>query len=371
MKLKIFSDRQCLLKEIDHEAILLPFWGNNIQGNNSELELFNDYLEAADSVFEMSSLTDADVAVLPTNWEPILRLRKDQMAIQFFEKVKQTNKLSISFFGGDCSHIQLPIASSLVFRNSLYRYRRDPNSFAIPAWSEDLIKKYCNDRLLIRNKQPQPSIGFCGFAAKKSFKSSIKIMLYQGGKQILKEKIGIPPYSIGHVLRSQLLSDLEKSQLVKTNFIQRDSSVFFDDSNSKLKQQLRMEFVRNTIESDYVFCCRGSGNYSFRFYEALCCGRIPVFIDTDCVLPYDFLIDWNQYCVWVKESEIPYIDEKILEFHERLSPRDFVDLQYECRRVWQEWISPKGFFTNLYRHLPLVSPSNPLKAYPSVQVGIG
>lgn len=29
--------------------------------------------------------------------------------------------------------------------------------------------------------------------------------------------------------------------------------------------------------SDYVLCTRGNGNYSIRFYEALCRGRIPVF----------------------------------------------------------------------------------------------
>jgi len=49
---------------------------------------------------------------------------------------------------------------------------------------------------------------------------------------------------------------------------------------------------------------------SYRLYEALCCGRIPVFIDTDCVLPYDFMIDWKKYFVWVDQSELPLIAEK-------------------------------------------------------------
>jgi hypothetical protein len=48
------------------------------------------------------------------------------------------------------------------------------------------------------------------------------------------------------------------------------------------------------------------------------------------------------------------IAEKIAEFHDNLSPQEFVDLQYECRKIWQERISPEGFFENLYRHLPLV-----------------
>jgi len=75
-------------------------------------------------------------------------------------------------------------------------------------------------------------------------------------------------------------------------------------------KQMRLEFLQNMIGSDYVFCCRGAGNFSYRLYEALCCGRIPVFIDTDCVLPYDFMIDWKKYFVWVDQSELPLIAEK-------------------------------------------------------------
>ncbi len=94
------------------------------------------------------------------------------------------------------------------------------------------------------------------------------------------------------------------------------------------------------LESDYIVCVRGSGNYSIRLYETLCCGRIPVFVNTDCVLPYEFKLKWKDYCVWIEESEISSISEKIIEFHDQLSSKDFVDLQYECRRIWKQWLSP-------------------------------
>jgi hypothetical protein len=35
------------------------------------------------------------------------------------------------------------------------------------------------------------------------------------------------------------------------------------------------------------------------------------------------------------------------------SPPEFVDLQHECRRLWQEWLSPEGFFANFYRHFQI------------------
>jgi len=92
-------------------------------------------------------------------------------------------------------------------------------------------------------------------------------------------------------------------------------------------------------------------------YETLSFGRIPIFINTDCVLPYDFAIDWKKYCVWVDESELPFIADKVADFHNALAPQEFEDLQYECRRMWEEWLSPEGFFDNFYRHLEMYKTS--------------
>ncbi|MEB3359624.1 MAG: exostosin family protein, partial [Synechococcales bacterium] len=118
-----------------------------------------------------------------------------------------------------------------------------------------------------------------------------------------------------------------------------------------LLKQVRRDYVQNMVESDYVLCCRGLGNYSFRLYEALSCGRIPVLINTDCVLPYDFWIDYKDYCIWVEEREISDLPEIVADFHARLSPQAFIAHQQNCRALWEHYLSPRGFFSNLHRHL--------------------
>jgi hypothetical protein len=354
VKLKIFSDSNYLPKEITHEGILFPFWGKPIENSeNPQNGIFENYMEVGHSLFEMSSLEECDLVIVPSNWEPALSSRMPELSIQFIEKVKQAGKLSASFFGGDCSHLELPAESNLTFRNSLYRSVRKTTDFSMPAWSEDFVKKYLGNQLPVRQKSAKPIVGFCGFAAPKNLKTYLKLLIYKGKKLVLKQKLGVPPYNVGHVLRAQSLPRLSKSRLIKTNFIERERPVFFNEPDLTFQQKIRLEFVQNMVESDYIFCCRGSGNYSFRFYEALSCGRIPVFIDTDCVLPYDFEIDWKKYCVWLDESELPLIAEKLAEFHEKLSSQDFVDLQYECRRIWEQRIAPAGFFANIYRHIPI------------------
>jgi hypothetical protein len=274
--------------------------------------------------------------------------------IAMTQRAKEANKISIGFFGGDCSHLKLKKENDLMFRHSLYASTRSANDFAYPAWSKDILSEFLNGELPIKKEKPvKPTVGFCGFSLDKSFQTYFKLLLHKSEKYLINRKI--PRYHIGNVFRSLALSKLSKSSLINNNFIIRNQSFFQNTiSDSILQKKQKDEFVQNILDSDYIFCCRGSGNYSFRFYEALSSGRIPVFLDTDCILPYDFEIDWKKYCVWIDETELPLIAEKIAEFHDNLSPQEFVDLQYECRKIWQERISPEGFFENLYRHLPLV-----------------
>ena len=116
----------------------------------------------------------------------------------------------------------------------------------------------------------------------------------------------------------------------------------------------QLEFLQNLLESDYVLCARGYGNYSHRLYEALACGRIPLFIDTDCVLPFDFAIDWKRFCVWVDQVDLRSVADRVAEFHASISGEEFEELQVACRRLWEEWLSPEAFFANFHRHLDVM-----------------
>lgn len=357
MKIKIFSDQNYLPVGITYPPLFYALWGKPAEQINSVWNgVFDSYIEKGNSFFDIFSLDKADCAILPGDWEPILSNEENQKKIvEFVEKVKHSGKPLISFFSGDCSHLDLPIESDMVFRNSLYRSLRKNSDFAIPAWGSDLVEEYLDNQIPIRQKSIKPLIGFCGYLVNRNLKTNLKLILHRSEKWFLNRKV--PRYHIGHVLRTQALSILSKSSLVETNFVER-KKVFFDELSVNSQQQRKKEFVQNMVESDYIFCCRGSGNYSFRFYEALCCGRIPIFLDTDCVLPYDFEIDWKKYCIWVDESDISQIDRKIAEFHENISAREFIDLQYECRRIWKERIAPEGFFANFYRHFSQVLSDN-------------
>lgn len=366
MKLKIFSDRSYVPEGIHHEGILSPFWGVPVESNlggseHSWAKRFTRYAQVGHSFFEMTSLEEADIAIMPINWLAIRGLTwrtikrnkpARDLALQFAKKVEAAGKPLVVFFAGDCSDEEIPIKNAIVFRESLYRSRRKNTDFAVPAVNEDLVEQYFGNELSIRQKRAKPVVGFCGYAKKTPFvQAQLKNIIYQSVMLGVHGRTGVPAYK-GHNLRSQALQTLSTSSLIDTNFVLRDGQVFLNASTKDVdrRKDLRQEFLQNMVDSDYIFCSRGAGNYSFRFNETLCCGRIPVFLDTDCVLPYDSLIDWKKYCVWVSESELPFIAEKVADFHNSLSPQEFIDLQHECRKLWQQWLSPEGFFANFYRY---------------------
>jgi hypothetical protein len=103
------------------------------------------------------------------------------------------------------------------------------------------------------------------------------------------------------------------------------------------------------LDSDYIVCMRGGGNFSVRFYETLSMGRIPVVVDTDCLLPYDDIIDYRRYTVWVGESEIRRAAREIAVFHASLSSNEFLELQKACRDLWRNYLSREGFWRNFHR----------------------
>ena len=355
--MKIFSGKSYMPPKEKHVVMLYPFWGKNPEDPGDPTSgRFDRYTELGRSIFREAELDEANVAVLPGPWERIAHDRQAKdLALELCDQAEQAGKSVVIFFVND-SDEHIPVDNAVVFRTSMYRSTRNPNEFAMPVWSEDFVGRHLGGELQVRAKSSKPVIGFCGAADPLSgpllFLKRTKRL---GRRAASRLRIKKTKEEIGNVVRGRALRTLSRSALVNTNFVIRRrflGGASLPDGRVDLDrmQKIRLEYVQNMANSDYVLCARGGGNFSYRLYETLNCGRVPVFIDTDCVLPYESEIDWKSYCVWVDESEIPFIAEKVAEFHDNLSQQDFLDLQRRCRSLWEQWLSPEGFFTNFYRH---------------------
>jgi hypothetical protein len=105
----------------------------------------------------------------------------------------------------------------------------------------------------------------------------------------------------------------------------------------------RREFVENLLGSDYALCVKGDANASMRFYEALSVGRIPLFLDTACVLPLEDKINYRDFCVFVDWRDIDRIGDILADFHASLTPERFIAMQKKCREVYETYLRMDAF----------------------------
>jgi hypothetical protein len=252
----------------------------------------------------------------------------------------------IIFFLSD-SDQPIVIKNTIIFRTSLNQSTRKKNEFAFPAWQENIIENFFSGNLQVRTKASRATLGFTGQAPEYSYIRDI----YNRTESFLKFKN--PNKGSFSSVRSETVNVFLKSKLINNNFIIRKVFWGHHRDASKRKKE-KEEFIANMINSDYILCARGVGNFSFRFYETLSCGRIPLFINTDCVLPYDFEIDYKKYCVWVDYHDVSRADKILYNFHENISDEDFLSLQQYCCRLWQDYLSPEGFFANFYKHFKFI-----------------
>jgi Exostosin family len=378
-KLKLFSDRRYLPDKMPPASILYPFWRDLHQSQlRSWISPYHRYLEFGHQFFTLTpSLEESDLAILPMDWgsirgdtwrSPIDRTAK-HLAQAYAEKVADANKPLVVMFSSDCSDEAIDLdfgyQPGKIFRQSAYRSRHqeDPQSSVMPFFCEDYIQSFFQGQLPTRYKTntTQPVLSFCGFARPLNLKRQIQAIGYKSYMLATQQRLAVSIYK-GQSLRYQVLNQLQassdlnhpKSSGINPNFIIREQAIFFQATDKSQKEKSRVEFLENIINSDYVFCCRGAANYSNRFYEALACGRIPVLLDTDCQLPFEEFINWNLYCIRVSEQSTPQktadeIVKRILDFHHSKSSQEFTELQHQCYRLWKDWLSPEGFYSNFFR----------------------
>jgi hypothetical protein len=359
MKLKVFSDISYLLKGAMICQMLHPFWPeNNLEDdeNNVQLGRLNLYRSRVGSIIEMTSIDLAEFAVFPTPWELCNSSAGHELLKKFIDLCTPFSLKIVVFVGGDLP-LKMPFDGLHIFHTSLYRSIRKEKTFAMPAFVEDQLQKYFKGELQVLQKRDVAVVGFCGAAPPLggSFGRAASV----AAAKVLFSYLGLFrfwPTKVGYAIRVRAIAALRKSKKVMSNFIIRNGSPvtwaygYLMPASEVPIEASRRQFIQNIIESDYVLCARGFGNYSLRLYETLCLGRIPVIIDSDMVLPFESQIEWKDYAIVVPQERVEDTAQIVQVYHNALSSDEFVAMQIKCRKLWDDWLSPHGFFQNFYQH---------------------
>lgn len=295
---------------------------------------------------EISPLDEADFALIPFSVNFYFENRLQQRLLAISQSCQKQGKKAYAYISGDFG-VAFPEFSNITyFRMGGFASQLSDSNKGFPVSLSDHFQAiYQMENPVPLKKSLKPIVGFCGHASKtwnKRGKELLKCAL-ENGRRALQRPIrkDWEPLFASAYERAKLLSYLKDHQGVQCNFIYRNHYRAGAQSEAE-RRKTTLEYYDNLANSDYVLCVRGAGNFSVRLYESLMMGKIPLFVNTDCLLPFPDLIPWKKHMVWVEWKDRHRIGEILLNFHQNISNADFEKLQKENRKLWKQTLSIQG-----------------------------
>lgn len=251
-----------------------------------------------------STIDECDYVLLPPTDVFYNRYRILYEYKEYIKTAKKLNKKIIFFLGCDSDKPFYDDGKlGYIFRSSGFLSESSNNVFGLPTINCDVF-----DNTFLPKKL---SISFCGNFTSSKIRSDVI--------NILSEKI----------------SD-------NCNFILRT-----DWCGTLISGNPKKEYFQNLKENLYCLCVRGGGNFSFRLGETFMMGRIPILIDTDCILPFENLIPYEKNCIRIPEKNINNIVEIIQNYHNSHSEEELLKIQKENRNIWENYFLPSNAFNHI------------------------
>lgn len=298
----------------------------------------------------------ADLWILPMDWKYYKNKCTIKAALAFCEEAAAYQKPLWSFNGGDYGlEFEVP-NTTRVYRMSGYQSLKKPSDVGLPFFLSDPKEHVLGiaEHELFLRINTEVVVGFCGMAPHGLsifMREWFLAALHNVKRNLSKPRLYKQPWFSTSILRHRVMQVFEKAGKWKTDFVVHQKHRAGAETEEQCKVSTQ-RYYEHMLRSDLIICARGAGNFSVRFYETLAMGRIPVFIDTDCLLPDISPKNWNDYIIWVDKKDINRASEIAQDW---LSKRDLREQQRKNRELWLEHFSVGNFWI---RELERISPTN-------------
>lgn len=333
------------------------------------------YLREPVALERCQSIGDSDVILIPPyhpdlySADPAL-LRRIERIYREADKLSREYRKPVLLHGGTRDILdyrrqsKIPIQDHVYLSTNILDHSAPANHWGLPYFIPDYASLY--PALFSLEALPsleRPSVGFCGVAAPLGQSLRTRTWLFDWlrlGATYLNQ-FGVDSCRIAnmfgtnmkHAYRARLILELGQCRKIKTDFVLRElgglvSRQYWRES---LQSEYSFSYFRNLSFNIYTICCRGTENYSIRFYEAFCVGRIPVITNTQLRLPFSDVVDYSRQCCVIEKSQLHRADKVLQEFHASNGPQGILSIMQENRSIWEKYLSFSGFYKSLARKL--------------------
>ncbi|MBC7523067.1 MAG: hypothetical protein H7239_01300 [Flavobacterium sp.] len=294
----------------------------------------------------ISNINDADIVIVPVDINYFYSNEKDKIWLNnFIDNALSLKKIVWIYTAGDYG---ITIDKDVyTFRASGFESKLNYKTFILPSFINNPYDGKLGISFQPILKDPRPTIGFVGNAngSIKKYISEYVLYLRYCAKRFFKIiHTDAQFFYPSSCKRYNFLKKLQHNKAIKTNFIFRDKYRAGVKKESE-KTKTTLEFYQNIQDNPYIFCLRGAGNFSVRFYETLAMGRIPVVIKSDFRLPMHEQIDWSKHCLLLDKLNF---ESKFIDFHNNISKEHFIKMQSDNLILWNEFLSREPYFEKIH-----------------------
>ena len=110
----------------------------------------------------------------------------------------------------------------------------------------------------------------------------------------------------------------------------------------------RQSIFKNVLwNSRFTLCPRGYGANSYRIYEAMQAGSIPVYVSDKFMLSWSDEIDWNEFCVIIPEDKVLETDAILRSITETQVRK----MQEKLKEVYPKYFTIPAAYNQITRRL--------------------
>lgn len=126
-----------------------------------------------------------------------------------------------------------------------------------------------------------------------------------------------------------------------------DIKMYVKNWNPIVNKNEFLTFIDLTLDSKFCLCPRGYGQSSFRMYEAMQLGSIPVYISDTPYLPFSDELNYEDFCVILSEKDLSNIGEIL----ENYSDDKIEMMTIKMKEVWNKYFSLEGMYQQIIKRL--------------------
>jgi hypothetical protein len=106
----------------------------------------------------------------------------------------------------------------------------------------------------------------------------------------------------------------------------------------------RNTYVKTIKSSKFSLCPRGVGKTSYRLYESMMLGTVPVIISDNWKPPLNYLLNWDEFSVTIKENQLNNITDILSTY----SDETIIKMSKKAQEVYFKYFNNINMFKCFY-----------------------